>query len=705
MPAWHNRQKNRHHATDSIKNPMTNGPFAVSLAPSGPLGEIHFNLENRLCSVYGKNGIGKTWLLRSLHHALSGIDTGRLAYVHLRLEPEWLDEDEEHASDPLNALLLDALQQQLDRWYGGGPYLGSAPREGTLSQLLVSLLAADDSVESGSVFSNELSRGCRLSLQPIGRDTPRWRVHVSLSPSEDTPALSALLGYKGYRQSEQQRIEELIERAKEEAHSRGLDTPPDEAIEDVLRAILREGGSDDWHDHLGNLGVAPSHLHSVQLAEAALPGLVGSGLPIPLVGVCDLTLARGFSVLVSDVGDAIEERTLAALSASTTSIIEAMSDTEVFLTPAAAARLQRVSSSAARYLADALGTDSPQLRCRIIPGWRESQPLIWEASTDAGSEWFPYKALGTGHQRWAVAATHLALLDFEADVVGQTGNGYVPSWQSILLMDEPEAGLHPMAQREAFEGLGKFASGYSLVVASHSSVPFGMQNARLLYLHRGESGKSELAAMEDEMQRLLLGDRGSITTLGLDPADAFQAISTFLLVEGEHDVAVLTSLVSPELTELRVACLPFRGTKAVGAAAAEMQLRFTDARVCFLVDNNSRGLAETAWREAQRLARRGERALALKELDLLGRGTPEQQFLQTVCVGAIKHSHHDRVQVTGWNAPDVICLLPVEEFLRGFKSWHEVELHRRNGQNLKDTVAELGGSRISARSLARDRKS
>jgi hypothetical protein len=203
--------------------------------------------------------------------------------------------------------------------------------------------------------------------------------------------------------------------------------------------------------------------------------------------------------------------------------------------------------------------------------------------------------------------------------------------------------------------------------------------------------------MEDEMKDLLSGDRGSILSLGLDPSDALQAVSTFLLVEGEHDRVVLMGLLERELSQLRISCLPFRGTKAIGAANVGMLMQFSDATICFVVDHNTKGLLEKCWAEALRFARKGEKAPAKKALESLSFATSEQDFLRGVCLEAVERGYHEKIRVTGWEVPDVICLLPVGEFLPGFNSWEDVQQKCRLGQNLKDAIQELHpqGKRVS----------
>ena len=82
-----------------------------------------------------------------------------------------------------------------------------------------------------------------------------------------------------------------------------------------------------------------------------------------------------------------------------------------------------------------------------------------------------------------------------------------------------------------------------------------------------------LSATDDRVGELLTGNSSTATSLGLDPASTLQAVSVFLLIEGEHDEVVVQELIGKELRDLRVTCLAIRGTKALGAASVEMFLQ------------------------------------------------------------------------------------------------------------------------------------
>ena len=673
-------------------NSKSIGPFAVSLGAHGPLGEVHLRLEDRFNTVYGKNGAGKTWLLRSLHHALSGFKDNHPAWVHYRMNDKLLDEVDPYY-DAVQSALLEGLQTETYEPTFESSYLpvekGTpvSPMRKAMSAVLYQLR----DIDKKKPFFGELQNSCLFSLRPMGNGEHRWRVYASIIPTSDTPALNAMIEYRKSVQSQRKRSDEVSKKIRDLRES---------GDDEKARALLYEWFNDkddleDWKRRMAELGTNYEAWMILDEALDALPALMDRHLPIPLVPICDLRLTHGFSIFVNEVDPDLESRTLGILTASVNSIVEAMSDSEVYLTSEAREEVEELSRQASANVRTALGVGAPVLRCRI-PGWRSGEALVWEASVDEGGTWFRFGSLGSGHRRWVTTATQLAILDYESDVIGKLGTGFFPDWQSILLIDEPEAGLHPKAQQAAFEGLAHLARRLTVLAATHSAIPFGRTDVRLWYLHLSDEGPSVLTPTDDRIGELLAGYGTTATSLGLDAASALQSVAVFLLVEGEHDAAVVHELIGDDLRRLRVSCLAIRGTKALGAASVAMLLQFSDAILCFALDNNKRDLVGRCWDSALKEARKDNRSGAIHSLEpLMKSGTTEQSFLGGVCLQAIKQGYHERLRVTGWNVPDVIYLLPVSSFLPNYQSWQEVDSLRARGENIKDTVKRLRGAPVS----------
>ena len=677
------------------------GPFAVSLEAHGPLGEIHFRFQDRLNAVYGKNGAGKTWLIRSTHHALSGLRGHYSTWVHYRFDEDSLT-DENPYTDAIQYAMLQGLRSaSYDPWLDEDPSSSSEDPPAPLIEAVGRVLSSQRDLNKNTPFFRELVNSPTFALQPRGHDQPRWRVYAAVAPSSDTPSLNALLDYWKYEQLRDQEIEDFKRRFQDLQDSGSSEEAQEERDKYLERLIEGSNAGRILRSCYHDLGVPEDTWEDLKELLTALPGLVEENLPIPLVPLCDLVLAHGFSILVGENDPGLEDRTLNALEVSVPSIVEAMNDSEVYLTSDARQQMEKLSGTASHYLGTVLGAGAPVLRC-AIPGWRSRESLVWQASTDDGATWFRFDDLGSGQRRWATIATQLAILDYEIENFEARDEAWYPYWQTCIFIDEPEAGLHPAAQRAAFDGLARFPHHLTILAATHSAAPFARRDITLWYLHESFDGLSVLSTADARVGELLAGSSSATSELGLDRGGALQSVATFLLVEGEHDEVVVRELIGEQLDQLHVTCLAIRGTKALGSASVEMFLQFTDAMVCFALDNDQRDLAASCWNNALTELRNGNKSGARYALDALTKyGTEEQIFLKGVCLQAIKMGYHERLRVTGWSVPDVISLLPVEKFLPGYHRWGEVEKAREHGENIKDTVKRLRGSPVNTDEVRR----
>jgi DNA repair ATPase RecN len=69
--------------------------LGFSVIDSGPVGAVHLPYHQGLSVLYGQNGAGKSYVLRGVTSALSGIRpaAGR-AFVHVRVDDEYWRDDE-----------------------------------------------------------------------------------------------------------------------------------------------------------------------------------------------------------------------------------------------------------------------------------------------------------------------------------------------------------------------------------------------------------------------------------------------------------------------------------------------------------------------------------------------------------------------------------------------------------------------------------
>ena len=160
--------------------------------------------------------------------------------------------------------------------------------------------------------------------------------------------------------------------------------------------------------------------------------------------------------------------------------------------------------------------------------WFLGRPSGWVCQ-DAHSSAVPVSSLSGGRRRWAVAAIRLAL-----------GGGSASGRPSIVLSDEPEAGLHRTAEGQVVVGFRSLTAdtGRAGIVATHSPAFLSEPAARLLHVRRRLDGATGVEALNG-----LPHDED----MGLTKADLLALRRVFVFVEGEHDKIVLEGLFRDEL--------------------------------------------------------------------------------------------------------------------------------------------------------------
>lgn len=279
--------------------------------------------------------------------------------------------------------------------------------------------------------------------------------------------------------------------------------------------------------------------------------------------------------------------------------------------------------------------------------------------------------LSTAERTWARLAIHRALASESAD-----GN-------TILLVDEPEAGLHRGAERGAlgwFTELGAATNTWTWC-ATHS--PVLLNDDRVLPI----AVRQELSVNHHDeilfgstMRRLGSAERDELESLGLGPTDLLTLRRGFLLVEGEHDDIVLTELIGPDLSKLRVEVLPMRGARKLpGAIEARTLFEFTDTLVFALLDAIPVDGTHEVWTEAKKYAKDPERALAVLSEGFTWPPGEESEWMKEWLMRSIKRGRgrHSRVEPLGVAAADIIEYLPVHHFVPTAQSWEELRAQHK----------------------------
>ena len=184
-----------------------------------------------------------------------------------------------------------------------------------------------------------------------------------------------------------------------------------------------------------------------------------------------------------------------------------------------------------------------QVRWMAHPNTKSSAPgggRVW-----GGPDLLRLDQLSFAERRWAI----LAIME----VLG------VLDRTSILIVDEPERGLHRAAEAVAMQGLARMTSrtGTALWAATHS--PHLLSRPDVAPVKVSTDGRSPHLRSLDRRTRETLLD------LGLNPTDVLSSRRGFLFVEGVHDELVLETLLGDELEAVGVEVLPLHGgTKLPG---------------------------------------------------------------------------------------------------------------------------------------------
>ncbi len=293
---------------------------------------------------------------------------------------------------------------------------------------------------------------------------------------------------------------------------------------------------------------------------------------------------------------------------------------------------------------------APQLAVKGNPArlWESDGLFAWGAIDQSGVR-IGLDKLSATQQRWARFAISIALSS--------------PKKLQIVILDEPELGLHRSAEQHLLAGLHQISveRGTIVIVASHSPVFLRPDLCALHHVDRDPDSKLVFIKRMEALQT------SRIAELGLVPSDLLQRIRTVLLVEGEHDRWVLEELFADDFSRHGVLLIPLRGAKALKATAdARLLFDYTSARVIVTLDNESTERVEMIWNAAVVAREEGSNESTIVGLlKELGDGrTVEGKALQEFCVRAIAAGVAERVGFQMVSKSDIIEYFPPEAFIR-----------------------------------------
>jgi energy-coupling factor transporter ATP-binding protein EcfA2 len=292
--------------------------------------------------------------------------------------------------------------------------------------------------------------------------------------------------------------------------------------------------------------------------------------------------------------------------------------------------------------------------------------------------------LGRGVARWVAIALRAAARRLRA---GPAAGAALAPFPGVLLIDEPEAHLHPGAVKSVAQWLvdRNRQDGIGVVVATHEVdlLDLPAESAQLVYVSRapGQYTKAEPVGGD------LLGTLEThAADLGLSRGQILLRTKGVLIVEGVHDVAVVRHYYDRHLRERRMLMLPLHGLhEALSLVELEFLSRL-DVPLVLLCDNARREL--------------------LRKGRLPDVPTAEEQKIFLLLLSL---SGASRLHVVSHGLPDVICALPdaaVATVVRAagqeqWAGWARVaEAARRRGTPIKDHLADRLGVTVDAHFVA-----
>jgi energy-coupling factor transporter ATP-binding protein EcfA2 len=321
-----------------------------------------------------------------------------------------------------------------------------------------------------------------------------------------------------------------------------------------------------------------------------------------------------------------------------------------------------------------------RLRLALVP--HEPRPNPWpENLVDVPPAGFRIDAVGAGLRVWTLFAVHEAFRRKAAADLSAAP-------PQLFVFDEPERHLHPSAQREAAEFVAEIVTaGANIVVATHSPtfLNVAIPNAEYVRLYR-EDGVSRAAVIGAGR---LAAIEGHLEQLGLSRSDLIHLTRAALLVEGEHDRAIIRGFFGNQLDDAYVRILTLRGTdNALALLDAEL-LQQLDIPIHLMLDNTRRETVEAIVR-----GRLGGTRLRKEERVLLALATALRGGSMALTPLALP-------------VPDIVWTLPEEAMRRAvpsFTSWRKLQQEFKaepRPMNPKDFLASRLGVTFNLRFIQR----
>ena len=372
-------------------------------------------------------------------------------------------------------------------------------------------------------------------------------------------------------------------------------------------------------------------------------------------------------------------------------------------------RLSETSSQKMRGLFE----DAPSLQLEMVDTQKISRraPVRWTAQFP-GETKFLAEELGFAHRRYADFVILQELrenrqnniaraVDRNRDSdISEFDSQFLLVSPSVLIVDEPERGLHPLAAKHLSESISTI--GEITLVASHS-VEFldtGIRNESASLIERDPKGFVSIKQLPQLSEQLenVISER-----LGLTPAALVNLTSIFVLVEGPHDELILQHYFDELRQKYRIQVLPMVGTRGIkDLATSDFLFTATSSPIAIIVDNGKQGSIDKLMSRLRSTNNQSER-FSIAHHYLSEFNSKEMKEIYGLIQQAIKADRLDRIHPCALGEGDILRYLPMEYICPKFKSWSDLDneflvvqgrsfFKEGDGKIKKDWITKLGGN-------------
>lgn len=335
------------------------------------------------------------------------------------------------------------------------------------------------------------------------------------------------------------------------------------------------------------------------------------------------------------------------------------SDGEVRINRVCQEQLREFSATATALFQEVLGSSAPELDVEVDPeeAVKTGTPIRVVADDYAVLKRVDVRDLSEAYRRWALIALR----------VSYASTFRVSGPANLLLLDEPDGSLHVLGRRAVAEGLTRLTErlGITAFVTTHAVELIDQPAAKLWHTSRVE-GKIALASLSvSELAKVTAPDAAK---WGLRNSDLLLLTRCWLIVEGDHDEAVLDAWIGDELRYSLVRILKMRGTRRVlSVLDSQLLLDGSDAPIVVLTDNTRASLVAKLNRLLAGLSedptRGGPIGRELQHLLQSHTQDSEERTIIELAIEAQRRRRAYRLTLLGLSKPDIIEYLPASVFV------------------------------------------